>query len=126
MNPFDGRDPRPPLEIRVVDDLDADRDEAPTARARRRLESLDRRRRIAGLIGAWQVTTHVEGEPVARDAAGRPVRAWWSSRRVLVLRGAMPEAEKDQLAARLRASAVVVVAPGQDALAALESRFGGA
>src|SRR5712691_1853191 len=104
MNFFDGSDARPRFEIRVVNDLNDDRDEKPTARASRRLSSLQRRRRIAELIGAYQDTTHINGEPViANDKHGRPVHAWWSSRRILVLKGAMPEAAREELAARIGA-----------------------
>jgi len=124
-NPF-WNDPVDPRRLtRAVDDLNEDPDERPSGRVRSRLSKLDRRQRIAASIGAYQVTTHVEGAIVAVDSVSKravPV-IWAPGKRLLVLRAAVPEETAAKLEQEFRAT-VVGVPPGQDLVAALEARFG--
>jgi hypothetical protein len=105
---------------RVQDDLQRDKDEAPSPRLRQKIGNLERRRKLALLIGAWCATTHVDGEPVI-SVNGRLAKVIWSASRTMIIRGPQPEELTSTLAEKFRAT-VVVVPQGQDVLAAIEAR----
>lgn len=123
MFAFDSRDTKQPFEVKVVDDLQHDPDEKPNARIGRRIVAMNRSKKIAELIGAYQVTTHVEGKAVA-SVNGRLVNVLWSARRILVITGTVTDAQVEHLRTVFRANDIVAVPRGVDTLAHLTERFG--
>lgn len=111
-----------PQRFTMVDDLQRDKDEQPSAKLKRRIDGLARRKRMAELIGAFTVCTHIGGEPVAKGLDGRLRTVIWSARRILVVKGVLT-ADEVQAFERKHIATVVVVPPGADSLAVLEERF---